>query len=125
LKYRKLGTTDLNVSEVGFGVWTVSTNWWGKIEEPDGINLLVKAFDLGVNFFDTGDTYGLGYGEEILAKAFKKHRHEIIIGTKFGYDFYSMPIPLERATRSGHRSGSPTSFVMRASRACGGSRPIT
>ena len=96
MKYRQLGTTDLNVSEVGFGVWTVSTNWWGKIEEPEGINLLVKAFDRGVNFFDTGDTYGLGYGEEILAKAFKKHRHEIIIGTKFGYDFYA------NTSREGH-----------------------
>ena len=96
MKYRQLGTTDLNVSEVGFGVWTVSTNWWGKIEEPEGINLLVKAFDRGVNFFDTGDTYGLGYGEEILAKAFKKHRHEIIIGTTFGYDFYA------NASREGH-----------------------
>ena len=96
MKYRQLGTTDLNVSEVGFGVWTVSTNWWGKIEEPEGINLLVKAFDRGVNFFDTGDTYGLGYVEEILAKAFKKHRNEIIIGTKFGYDFYA------NASREGH-----------------------
>ena len=96
MKYRKFGTTDLNVSEVGFGVWTVSTNWWGKIEEPEAINLLVKAFDLGVNFFDTGDTYGLGYGEEILAKAFKKHRHQIIIATKFGYDFYA------HTSREGH-----------------------
>jgi len=89
VKYRQLGTTDLNVSEVGFGVWTVATNWWGKIEEDQGINLLTKAMDLGVNFFDTGDTYGEGYGEEILAKALGKHRHEVIIGTKFGYDFYT------------------------------------
>ena len=89
MKYRTLGTTDLNVSEVGFGVWTVATNWWGRIEEDEGINLMVRAFDQGVNFFDTGDTYGLGYGEEILAKALNHQRHEIIIGTKFGYDFYS------------------------------------
>ena len=89
MKYRKLGPTELEVSEVGFGVWTVSTNWWGKIEEADGINLMLKAYDLGVNFFDTGDTYGEGYGEEILAKALKDQRHDIIIGTKFGYDFYS------------------------------------
>ena len=69
MKYRQLGETELNVSEVGFGAWTVATNWWGKIEEPEGINLLTKAFDLGINFFDTGDTYGLGYGEEIIDKA--------------------------------------------------------
>jgi aryl-alcohol dehydrogenase-like predicted oxidoreductase len=87
----------MNVSEVGFGVWTVSTSWWGKIEEPDGIKLLTRAYDLGVNFFDTGDTYGDGYGEEILAKAFKKSRHDIVIGTKFGYDFYT------HTSREGHK----------------------
>jgi aryl-alcohol dehydrogenase-like predicted oxidoreductase len=89
LKYRQLGTTDLNVSEVGFGVWTVATNWWGKRTEQENINLLVKAYDLGVNFYDTADTYSDGYGEEILAKALRKQRHDILIGTKFGYDIYS------------------------------------
>ncbi|MXY46772.1 MAG: aldo/keto reductase [Chloroflexi bacterium] len=89
MKYRQLGKTDLNVSEVGFGAWTVAMNWWGKIEEPQGINLMRHAFDLGINFFDTGDAYGDGYGEEIVAKALKRQRHDIIIGTKFGYDFYT------------------------------------
>ena len=97
MKYRQLGNTDLSVSEVGFGVWTVGTSWWGKIEEPQGINLLRRAFDLGVNFFDTGDTYGEGYGEEILAKALKQQRHDIVIGTKFGYDFYTYVV------REGHQ----------------------
>lgn len=96
MKLRKLGTTDLMVSEVGFGVWTVSTTWWGKIEEDLGLKLLRKALDLGINFYDTGDTYGDGYGEEILPKAFDKKRHDIIIGTKFGYDFYNNP------ARTGH-----------------------
>ena len=97
MKYRQLGNTDLSVSEVGFGVWTVGTSWWGKIEEPQSINLLRQAFDLGVNFFDTGDTYGEGYGEEILAKALKQQRHDIVIGTKFGYDFYTYVV------REGHQ----------------------
>ena len=97
MKYRQLGKTDLNVSEVGFGAWTVGTSWWGKIEEAQGINLLRQAFDLGINFFDTGDTYGEGYGEEILAKGLKQQRHDIVIGTKFGYDFYT------HVVREGHR----------------------
>jgi aryl-alcohol dehydrogenase-like predicted oxidoreductase len=88
VKYRTLGSTDLEISEVGFGVWTVSTNWWGKITEEQGIGLLNKAYDLGINFFDTADTYGTGYGEEILAKALENQRHDVIIATKFGYDFY-------------------------------------
>ena len=93
MKYRQLGTTELSVSEVGFGVWTVATNWWGKRSEQENVNLLVKAYDLGVNFYDTADTYSEGYGEEILAKALGKQRHDILIGTKFGYDIYS---PFER-----------------------------
>ncbi len=93
MKYRPLGTTGFEVSEMGFGAWTVSTNWWGKITEEEGVNLLVKAYDLGVNLFDTADTYGQGYGEEILAKALGSRRHELVFATKFGYDIYS---PFER-----------------------------
>ena len=97
MKYRTLGTTGMQVSEVGFGVWTVSTNWWGKIDQDDSIALLQRAHDLGINLFDTADTYGEGYGEEILDKALRPHRHDIIIGTKFGYDFYT------NVYREGHK----------------------
>ena len=88
MKYRQLPRTDLELSEVGFGAWTVATDWWGHIEEPDAVKLLETAFDLGVNLFDTADTYGKGYGEEILAKALAHERHNMVIATKFGYDFY-------------------------------------
>ena len=104
MKYRTLGTTEQEVSEVGFGLWTVGTNWWGKIDEDKGISLLVKALDLGITFFDTADTYGDGYGEEILAKALRRQRHEIIIGTKFGYDFYT------NVFREGHQE-RPQNFT--------------
>ena len=46
----------------------MATNWWGKIEESDKAALLENAVEEGINFFDTADTYGDGYGEEILAK---------------------------------------------------------
>ena len=88
MKYRHLPRTDLDLSEVGFGLWTVATNWWGRIEESEKFRLLEKAFDLGITFFDTADTYGEGYGEEILAKALGRERPNIVIATKFGYDFY-------------------------------------
>ncbi len=97
MKYRDLPRTGLTLSEVGFGAWTVSTGWWGKIEESDAIRLLQKAIDLGINFFDTADTYGQGYGEEILAKALRPQRHDLILATKFGYDFYGTPV------RTGHQ----------------------
>ena len=88
MKYRTLGTTDVTVSEVGFGVWTVSTTWWGVHDEAFGVKLLQQAFDAGITFFDTADTYGNGLGETILAKALGERRDQLTIGTKFGYDFY-------------------------------------
>ncbi len=88
MRYRRIGTTDVTVSEVGFGVWTVSTTWWGVTDEAAGIRLLRRAYDLGITFFDTADTYGNGLGETILAKALGGERAKLVIGTKFGYDFY-------------------------------------
>ena len=88
MRQRRIGTTDVMVSEVGFGVWTVSTSWWGITDETIGVRLLQQAFDRGITFFDTADTYGNGLGETILAKALGAQRSRITIGTKFGYDFY-------------------------------------
>ena len=89
MKYRHLPRTELDLSEIGFGAWTVGTTWWGRIEESDKVLLLEQAVEMGVNFFDTADTYGEGYGEEIIAKALGHERHNIVIATKFGYDIYS------------------------------------
>lgn len=91
MRYRKLANTDVSLSEVGFGVWTVSAGWWGDFSDDQAADLLRRALDLGVTFFDTGDTYGNGRGETILAKAFGGQRDKIVIGTKFGYDFYNNP----------------------------------
>ena len=88
MKRRPLARTGLTVSEIGFGVWTVGTSWWGITEEATGLRLLQQAFERGITFFDTADTYGNGYGEEILAKALGSHRRELVIATKGGYDFY-------------------------------------
>jgi aryl-alcohol dehydrogenase-like predicted oxidoreductase len=89
MKYRNLGGTDIRVSEVGFGVWTVSTGWWGEVDEARSVELLRKAFERGINYFDTADTYGSGLGETLLADAFGGMRDEVVISTKIGYDFYN------------------------------------
>jgi aryl-alcohol dehydrogenase-like predicted oxidoreductase len=57
MRYRKFGTTDVETSEVGFGVWTVGTTMWGISDEAVGIRLLRRALDLGITFFDTADVY--------------------------------------------------------------------
>jgi aryl-alcohol dehydrogenase-like predicted oxidoreductase len=89
MKYRKLANTDVTLSEVGFGVWTVSAGWWGDFTDDQAADLLRRALDLGITFFDTGDTYGNGRGETVLAHAFRGRRQDVVIGTKFGYDFYT------------------------------------
>ena len=63
MKYRQLPRTDLVLPEVGFGVWTVATNWWGYRTPEEQAALLENALDLGITFFDTADAYGEGYGK--------------------------------------------------------------
>ena len=87
MKFRAYKNTDLTVSEVGFGLWTISTGWWGNFTEGEAIALMHKAFDLGITLFDAADTYGNGLSEELIAKAFPNQRDEIVIATKVGYDF--------------------------------------
>ena len=91
MKFRTLSDTDIQVSTVGFGVWTVSTSMWGVTDHETRIRLLRRALDLGISFFDTADVYGDGEGETILAEALGDRRDEAVIATKFGYDFYSHP----------------------------------
>jgi aryl-alcohol dehydrogenase-like predicted oxidoreductase len=90
MKYRKLADTDISVSEVGFGLWTLSTGWWGPVDDERSVRLLRQAHEKGINYFDTADTYGSGLGETLLADAFAPHmRDKVVISTKIGYDFYN------------------------------------
>ena len=88
MKFRTLPETDIRVSEVGFGLWTISTGWWGNFTEGEAIALMHKAFDLGITLYDAADTYGNGYSEELIAKAFPGRRDQVVIATKVGYNFY-------------------------------------
>ena len=88
MNYNKLGKTDIKVSELGFGAWSIALDWWGKkIEEDEAKRMLKKAYDVGINFFETGDMYGKGKSEKIIGEVFKDMREEIVISTKYGYDF--------------------------------------
>ena len=91
MQYRNFGNTDLKASVVGFGVWTVSTTMWGVTDETVRLRLLQRAFDLGVTFYDTADVYGDGTGETILKQALGDKRDQMVIATKFGYDWYTTP----------------------------------
>jgi aryl-alcohol dehydrogenase-like predicted oxidoreductase len=93
MKTREFGSSGITASEVGFGLWTISTGWWGEHSDESAIALLREAYDLGITLYDTADTYGEGRGETLLQKALGDVRDDITIATKFGYDIYS---PWER-----------------------------
>jgi aryl-alcohol dehydrogenase-like predicted oxidoreductase len=69
MRTRHFGNTDLECSEIGFGTWALGSNWWGQVTSGDGVNLIERALELGVTFFDTGNVYGLGANEEIVGSA--------------------------------------------------------
>lgn len=92
MNYRKFGKTDLTVSEIGFGAWAIGGNavvggvpiGWGPADDKTSKAALRKALDVGINFFDTADFYGLGHSEELIGKEFRNNR-EVIIATKVGH----------------------------------------
>ena len=96
MEYGVLGRTGLRVSRIGFGVYSL-TGLYGGVGEEEAIELLRYAEGLGVNFYDTADVYGNGYGEELLCKAFgERGVKRIVVATKVGYDFYSGKTPPPR-----------------------------
>lgn len=90
MRYRSLHGTDVSVSELGFGTWTLTTGWWGTYTDADAQRLMRSAIDRGINYIDTADAYGNGRGETVLAPILKDHPG-LVVGTKFGYDFYNNP----------------------------------
>ncbi|HXH41347.1 MAG TPA: aldo/keto reductase, partial [Thermoanaerobaculia bacterium] len=90
MRYRNLHGTNLQLSELGFGTWTLTTGWWGVYSDDEGRRLIGIALDAGINYIDTADAYGNGRGETMLKPLLAEHP-EVIVGTKFGYDFYNNP----------------------------------
>src|ERR1035441_9889068 len=82
MEKRKLGTQGLEVSELGLGCMGMS-QFYGPRDDIESIATLERAVELGINFFDTADVYGVGHNEELVGKALKKYRDRVIIATKF------------------------------------------
>ena len=82
MKKRKLGTQGLEVSEQGLGCMGMS-EFYGATDETESLATLDRALELGIDFFDTSDAYGPYKNEQLLGKAFRTRRDEVIIATKF------------------------------------------
>lgn len=88
---RTLGTSGVEVSEIGFGAWVVGSDWWGDRTDEEAIEMVRYAIDQGITYFDTGDVYGHGASEELIGRALDGVRDEVTVATKIGYDFYNNP----------------------------------
>ena len=89
MKYRRLGKTDLLVSEIGFGAWGIGgtaagATSYGPTNDVVSRKALDCAFEEGINFFDTSNVYGDGHSEALIGQAFKKKRSQVLIATKVG-----------------------------------------
>jgi len=87
MDYRRLGKSELNVSVIGLGTWAIGGKFWGHTDEADAIAAIRKAIDSGVNLIDTAPIYGDGHSEEMVGKAVKGRRHQVVIATKCGARF--------------------------------------
>ncbi|MGC8869603.1 MAG: aldo/keto reductase [Brevinematia bacterium] len=81
MNYRKLGNSDLDVSVVGYGGWEIG---WKGYDLSELELTIVRAFELGVNFFDTAPVYGFGKSEEVIGKILKPFKDKVILATKVG-----------------------------------------
>jgi aryl-alcohol dehydrogenase-like predicted oxidoreductase len=83
MKYRDLGTTGMKISEVSFGAWAIGAGW-GTVDDKDSLAALHKAVDLGINFIDTADVYGMGHSEQLIAQLRKDRSEHLYVATKAG-----------------------------------------
>jgi len=85
MRYKKLGKTQIEISEIGLGTWAIGGGpWWGSSDEKQSIQAIEASIDCGINLIDTAPAYGFGYSEEVVGKAIHGKRDKIVLSTKCG-----------------------------------------
>ena len=103
MEYRPLGRTGVHVSKLCLG--TMMFGAWGNTDHDDSIRIIHSALDAGINFLDTADVYSAGESEEIVGKALKGRRDDVVLATKLGGADGRGPQPPRRfAPLDHHRS---------------------
>lgn len=85
MKYRTLGKTNYQVSEISLGTWQLGSKWGEPFDETDAMQTLEEAYQSGVNFFDTADIYQDGHSEKAIGQFLAAHPdRQIYVSTKCG-----------------------------------------
>ena len=85
IEKRTLGKTGIKVTKIGLGLWAIGGDEWGEVDDRESLDMISAALDMGINFFDTADVYGVGHSEELLGQAMKGRREKFIVATKIGW----------------------------------------
>ena len=83
MRSRRLGKTNYEVSEIGFGAWAIGGDW-GETDDGESLAAMEAAVDAGVTFFDTADVYGDGRSERLVARLLRERPEKLVVATKFG-----------------------------------------
>jgi aryl-alcohol dehydrogenase-like predicted oxidoreductase len=104
MKHRTLGRQGLDVSALGLGTMGMTMAYGAAPDEEQSIATLRRAHELGVTFFDTAELYGMGTGsnEQLVGRAVKGFRDEVVLATKFGFDMASVPLGAGLDSRPEH-----------------------
>lgn len=93
MKTRTLGGSGIVVSEIGLGCMGMSQSYDPPVDRSDMIAFIHQAFERGVTFFDTAEIYGPFHNEELVGEAIQSFRGEIVIATKFGFNYDENGVP--------------------------------
>lgn len=85
MRFRQLGNTDMKVSVIGSGTWAIGGGpWWGDTDDAESTRTIHAALDAGINLIDTAPAYGFGRSEEVVGRAVRDRRDQVILATKCG-----------------------------------------
>lgn len=93
MEKRVLGRSNIRVSPMGLGCWAIGGQFYmdgkidgyGEVDDRESVRAIHTGLDMGINFLDTSDAYGIGHSEEVIGKALEGKRDQVVIATKFGY----------------------------------------